>query len=128
SAGVGADIEVFSPLHDQRNGVRYGLASHLLAVHLKHAGAATADAAHAVVGERAHTEAIVLEVELQCVLAWRQRIRTLAGEALQIEEVIQKDRLILQYVKPVTAESAALRHDHAFGAACRDLDLGRVVE
>ena len=47
----------------------------LLAVHLQHAGAAAADAAQVVEGQRAHAEAVVLEVELQRVLARRQRLR-----------------------------------------------------
>ena len=47
--------------------------------------------------------------------------------ALQIDEVVQEHGLALQHIEPVAAEPAALGHDHAFGAALRDLDLGLEV-
>src|SRR5215831_17726677 len=55
-AGVGANVEVLVPLHDERNGMRDALARHLLAIDLEHTSAAAANAAHIVVGERADTE------------------------------------------------------------------------
>ena len=44
-AGVGADIEVVVPLHDQRNRQLHNLARDLLAVDLEHARATATDAA-----------------------------------------------------------------------------------
>src|SRR5262249_31726581 len=64
-AGVGANVEVLVPLHDEWDSVLHGLARHLLAIDLEHASAAAADAAHVVEGERAGPEAIIFEVELK---------------------------------------------------------------
>src|SRR5262249_47249301 len=94
-AGIGADVEVLVPLPDERNSVLQLLARHLLAVHLEHAGAAAADAAYVVKGKRAKTEAVILEVELQRVLAWRQCLRSLPASAFEVEEVVQEHGLAL---------------------------------
>src|SRR5215471_14050581 len=82
-ASVGADVKVLVPLQDQRDRALHALARHLLAVDLEHAGAAAADAAHVVEGERARSKAVVLEVELQLVLAGRERIRAFPAHALE---------------------------------------------
>src|SRR5215469_14281161 len=50
--GVRADIEVLVPLQTDRNRALHGLACHLLAIDFQRAGAAAADAAHVVEGER----------------------------------------------------------------------------
>src|SRR5262249_39487820 len=68
-AGVGADVEVLVPLQYQRDRALHRLARHFLAVDLEHASAAATDAAHVVERKRAGTQAVVLEVELQDVLA-----------------------------------------------------------
>ena len=53
------------------------------------------------------------------------------GGALEVEEVVEEDRLAaaeaelaLAQEQAVAAEAAALGDDHAFGAALGDLDLG----
>src|SRR5215471_12930075 len=122
-AGVGADVEVLVPLQDQRNSALHSVARHLLAVDFEHTSAAAADAAQIVKCERADSQPVVFEVELQRVLAWHQCIRSLPAHAFQVDEVPQKLRLALEHIEPVTAEAAALGHDHAFGAARRDVDL-----
>ena len=104
------------------------LARNLFAVDLEHAGAAAADTAYVVKGERAHSEAVVLKVELDRVLAWRQRVQSLPARALHVEEVIQEYGLVLQQIETVAAEAAALGDDHAFGTALGDVDLRREVE
>ena len=86
-----------------------------------------ADAAHVVEGERAHAEAVVLEVELQRVLAGRQRLGAFPLHALQVDEVPDEDRLALEQVEAVAGEAAALGDEHALAAALRDLDLGLEV-
>ena len=48
--GVGADVESFVPLKDERDGVRHFLGGDLPAVHFEHARAGLADAAHVRVG------------------------------------------------------------------------------
>jgi hypothetical protein len=83
--GVGANVEVLVPLVRSIVWPR-----HFPAVDLEHAGAAPADAAHVVEGERTGSETVVFEVELQRVLARRERLRTLPADAPQIEEVPQK--------------------------------------
>src|SRR5262249_56796417 len=123
-AGVRADVEVLVPLQDQRNSALHSLARHLLAVDFEHTTAAAADAAQIVECERADSQPVVFEVELQRVLAWQQCIRSLPAHALKVDEVPQKHRLALEHIEPVTAEAAALGHDHAFGAARWDVDLG----
>src|SRR5262252_2765090 len=69
--GVGADVEVLVPLHNQRDRVPHGLTRNLLAVDFQHSGAAAADTAYVVEREGAQSEAVILEVELKRVLAWR---------------------------------------------------------
>src|SRR5271167_4569332 len=64
-SGVGADVEVLVPLHDQRYRVFHLLRGNGLAVNRQHAGAAAADATHVVEGERAGSEPVVPEVELE---------------------------------------------------------------
>src|SRR5664279_596199 len=127
SASVGADIKVLVPLQDQRQGVLHRLRGHRLAVDLQDARTALADAAHVVEGERTHAEAVVLEVELQRVLAGRQHFRSLPLHAFKIDQVPREHWFALQHVEAVAAEAAALGDDHAFSAALRNLDLGLEV-
>src|SRR5262245_8809734 len=103
------------------------LARDLLAVDLEHPRTALADAAQVVEGERAHAEAVVLEVELDSVLAGGHGVGSLPADALQIDEVPEEHRLALQQVEAVAAESATLGHDHPLRATLRDLHIGLEV-
>ena len=69
-----------------------------LAVHRQHAGAALAEAG-----------AVVVEVEHDGVLARRERLLAFPAEALQVQEVVDEDRLALEQVEAVAAEAAAQR-------------------
>ena len=60
-----------------------------LAVDLEYAGPAAADAAQVVEGKRREAEAVVLEVELERVLAGRERVGAFPADPLQIEQVPQ---------------------------------------
>ena len=93
---------------------------HCLAVHLERAGAGTAEAAHVVEGERADAEAVILEVELQRVLAGRERLRAFPLDALEVDQVPQEHRLALEQVEAVAGEASARGQDHALGAAFGD--------
>src|ERR1043166_3726077 len=70
-AGVGADVEALVPLHDERERLLHLLGHDFLAVHLEHACAAPPDTAHVVESQRASAEALILEVELNRMLARR---------------------------------------------------------
>ena len=124
-AGVGADVEGFVPLQDEGQGVLHLLRGDFLAVDLEHAGAAAADAAHVVEGERAGAEAIVLEVELEGVLAGGQRFRTFPANTLQVNQVPEEHRLALEQIEAVAGEAAAGGKEHAFGAGLGHVDVGR---
>ena len=87
------------------------------------AGTASADAAHAVEGQGCGAESVVLEVELQGVLAGRKRFRPLPADSLQIEEVPDEDRLAFQHVEAVAAEPTAVGTQHALGAALGYVDV-----
>ena len=63
-------------------------------------------------------EAVILEVELEGVLARAQASGPFPSMRLQVDQVPQEHRLALQQVEAVAAEPAALGHDHALGAAC----------
>ena len=67
--------------------------------------------------ERAHAEAVVLEVELDGVLAGRERLRAFPLDALQIDQVPQEHRLALEQVEAVAGEAPARGQDHALGTA-----------
>ncbi len=108
---------------DMRNGnrVRDRLAGKLLAIHRQHAGATLAGAG-----------AVVFEVEHDRVLARLERTAqpvfgshaALPAVALQIEEVVNEDRLAFEQVETVAAEAAAHSRDHSLRAALRDRHLG----
>ena len=55
----------------------------------------------------ARPEAVVLEVELQRVLAGRERLGAFPADALQVDQVPEEDRLALEQVEAVAAEPAA---------------------
>ena len=126
-AGIGAHVEVLVPLQRHRNGLFHLLRRDHLAVDLEYAGAAAAQAAGAAEGERGGTQTVVLEVEFERVLAGCERLRTFPLDALEIDQVPGEHRLALEQIEAVAGEAAALGHDHAFGAALRDLDLGLEV-
>src|SRR5262249_26583732 len=81
------------------------------------------DAAHVVVGQGTHAEAVVLEGELQRVLPRRQRGRTFPADALQIDEIPDEHRLAFQDIEAVAAESSALPDDHAVGSSLWNVDV-----
>src|SRR5262245_4474310 len=70
-AGVGTDVEVLIPLHDEWDSELHGLPRHFFAIDLEHARTTATDTARVVIGERAHPETGILELELQRVPAWR---------------------------------------------------------
>src|SRR5262249_62133913 len=121
SASVGADVEVLISLQDEWNGTFHPQACNLLAVDFQHADAAASDTADVVKGECSEPQAVILEVELQRVLAGRKRICTFPADAFQVDQVPQKDRFVLQHIEPIAAKSAALGHDHSFRPAFRDI-------
>ncbi len=84
-----------------------------------------ADAAHVVEGQRAHAEAVVLEVELHGVFAGRERLGAFPADALQVDQVPEEHRLAFEQVEAVAAEAAAGSQQHALGAALGNLDVGR---
>src|SRR5262249_15576955 len=47
--------------------------------------------------------------------------------ALQVDEVPEENRLTLQQIEAVAAETTTLSDQHTFGAALRNLDLGLEV-
>ena len=114
---VGADVEALVPLQDHGQRVLHLLGGDFLAVHLQRAGAGAAEAAHVVEGERAEAQAVILEVELQRVLAGRERVRSFPFDALQVNQVPEEHRFALEQVEAVTGEASAGGHDHALGAA-----------
>jgi hypothetical protein len=92
---VGADVEALVPLQDHRQRALHRLCRHHLAIHLKGAGAGSAETAHVVVGKRSHPEAVILEVELDGVTAGGQRIRTFPLDTLEVDQVPQEHRFAL---------------------------------
>ena len=122
---VGADVEALVPLQDHRQRVRHGNGLDSFAVHLERAGAAAAEAAHVIEGERAQAEAVILEVELQRVLAGRERVRAFPLDAFQVNQVPEEHRFALEQVEAVAGKPAARSQDHALGAAFRHFDVRR---
>ena len=104
--------------------MRHGFGGHDLAVHLERAGAGTAEAAHVVEGERADAEAVILEVELQGVLAGRERVRAFPLDAFQVNQVPEEHRLALEQVEAIAGEASAGGQDHAFRAAFGHFNVG----
>src|SRR5262249_60347719 len=97
-AGVGADIERLVPLEDEPDTVVHLLRAYGLAIDLELPGARLPDAAHVVEGQRPDPEALVLEVELEGVLAGRQ-LRSFPPDPLEIEQVPHEDRFSLEQVE-----------------------------
>src|SRR5262249_11708501 len=115
--------------HDHRNCVLDGFLGQFAAIHFESAGAAFPRA-----------RAIIFEVEDKRVLARLERTgkKVFANSAtdaafppvaLQIEKVVNEDRLAFLQKEAETAETATHRRDHSFGAAFGDSNLGgnRVV-
>jgi hypothetical protein len=82
-------------MQDKRDGTLHAIARDLLAVDVKHAGAAAADTADVVEGERAQTAPLIFVVELERVLAWRESVRTFPTRALEIKKVQRNTDLFL---------------------------------
>src|SRR5213075_1792881 len=112
-AGIHTDVEGFVDGHHQWDRVLDRLLGQFLAIHGEHAGAALGG-----------TEAVVFEVEHKRVLARLERApkEVLAdsstypvfpAESLQIEEIVNEDRLALLQEEAVAAEVATQRHDHS---------------
>src|SRR5262249_17495008 len=112
-AGICTDVQRLVPLQSDGNCPVHRLGSDDLAIDLEHAGAATADTAHVVEGQRGEAKPVVFEVNLEGVLARRQRLLTLPAHALQVEQVPDEDGLTLEDVKAPASEATALRGDHA---------------
>src|SRR5262245_10862613 len=125
-AGVDPNVETLVDRHEERNGVLDFLARQLLPVNQEHTGTALAEAG-----------SVVFEVEHDRVLAGFERVSqpvaashaTLPAVSLQIEEVVDKDRLTFEQVETVAAEAAAHCRDHSFRPGFRNRHLGgdRVV-
>src|SRR5208283_3732669 len=97
------------------------LSGHFLAIHLEHASTALADAAQVVEGQRAHSEAIVLEVKLHDVLTGCKRLGAFPPNALQVDQVPEKHRLAFQQVETVPAKPTTRSQDDALGTALGNL-------
>ena len=69
---VGTDVEALVPLEDHGQCTGHGYGLHRLAVHLERAGAGTTQTTHIIEGERAHPQAVILEVEFNRVPARRE--------------------------------------------------------
>ncbi len=122
---VGADVEALVPLQDHRQRVRHGNGLDSFAVHLERAGAAAAEAAQVVERERADAEAVVLEVELDRVLAGRERVRAFPLDAFQVNQVPEEHRFALEQIEAVAGKPAARGQDHALGTALRHFNVRR---
>ena len=97
------------------------------AIHLEGASAGPAEAAHVVERERSHAQAVILEVEFDNMLAGRERIRAFPLDAFEVSQIPEEDRLALEQVEAVAAETATGGQDHAFRAALGDSDVRRDV-
>ena len=95
-----------------------------LAVDLERAGAGPAETAHVVEGERADAEAVIFEVELDRVLAGRQRVGAFPLDPLQVDQVPQEHRLALEQIEAIAGEAPARGQDHALGTALGHVDVG----
>src|SRR5215475_9623873 len=61
------------------------------------------------------------------MLARHQCIRPFPANTLEVEQVPQEDRFVLQYIESVAAKAAALGNDHSLCAALRSLQVGLEV-
>jgi hypothetical protein len=105
---VRADVERLVPLQNQWQGALHLLLSYDLAVQIENSHAAAADAGEIVEGESSDPQAIVFEVELQRVLAGRERFGAFPAHPLQIDQVPGKNRLALEEIEAIAGEAAAL--------------------
>src|SRR5208282_26804 len=98
-------------------------AGDLLAVHLEHARAAAADAAHVVEGEGGRAKAVILEVELDGVLAGRKRVRAFPAGTFIVHQVPEEHRLALEQVEPIAPKPSTGGQNHALRAAFGHFDF-----
>src|SRR3990172_1018827 len=112
-ARVDADVEGLVLREHERQRLRNLLRIDHLAVHLQRAAAAEPEA-----------DAVVLEVEDERVLARRERVLSLPAEPLDVDVVVDEHRLALEEIEADAAEPPAVGHEHPFGAALGNLDLG----
>ncbi len=121
--GIGADIEALIPLQDDRDRLLHPLLVDHLAVHLQRAGTAFADAGKVVVRHRADAQAVILEVELDGVLAGRERLRGLPLDPFEVEQVPVEHRLALEKIEAPARKTPAGGGDHALCSALRHGDV-----
>ena len=100
----------------KRTGVVWAmlLVRDVLAVNLQHPGAALGK-----------TGPVVLEVKFESMFAGSQRLLPFPPSFLDREEIIGEDRLALEQIEPVTAETATVGDDHPFPTTGRNLDIRR---
>src|SRR5208282_2419388 len=123
-AGIESNVEGLIKGHQQRNRVLDGLLVQLLAIHREHSGAAFAGAGSIVFEIKLDGVLARLELAAKRVLVDEAADAALPAEPLQIEEVVDKDRLAMLQEQAVAAEAAANGHDHPLSAAFGDGDLG----
>ena len=75
-----------------------------------------ADAAEVVEGQGGGADAVVVEVELHRMPAWRQRLGSFPVRALQVDQVPEEYRPSLQQLEAVVGEAAAGGEQHAVPA------------
>src|SRR6266516_3198716 len=122
--GIHTDVEGFVDGHHQWDRVLDRLLGQFLAIHGEYAGAALGGTG-AVVFEVEHKRVLArLERAAKEVLADSSTYPAFPAESLQIEEIVNEDRLAFLQEEAVTAEAAAQRHDHSLRAALGNGDLG----
>src|SRR5439155_8707335 len=101
-----ADVKTLVPLQNHRQRLRHRDRLDFLAVHLERAGARTTESTHVIKRECAKAEAVILEVELQHMLAGRERVRAFPLDAFQVNHVPEEHRLAFEQVEAVAAKPA----------------------
>src|SRR5271169_597360 len=118
-----ADVEGVVERLDHGKGMLQCLGRHYLAIHLERSGATLADTAHIVVGQRALTEPVVLEVIFDRMLAGGQDVWSLKASPLEVEQVIRVYRLAFYQIYGPSEETSSLVNDDTFGPALRHVDV-----
>src|ERR1700722_3032974 len=111
-ASVFTEVERLVCGDAKRNGAGNITRGDFLIVHHQRSSPALADA-----------RAIVFEIHNNAVLAGREIVLAGDGGSLDTDEVVVESRLPLKEVEPPAVEAPALRRDHTFRAAFRNLDI-----